>query len=319
MRRSSHLFILFAITCWLERHTYVDWASHPTAKLILSSRDRNCKQYVTGARMWPAFFIAALWATNTVMQTNVPLHVRIGAGGSFATGYLLAWFIPVWFRQRHVRNRTTCWNAAVLCSWSELEPSRQVIMYRQKGRCKPSADWRHTGVWVTPLLQGGHCSMGSPPGLHHRCRFAFRGNMSHPLWMDWKADRAGKTSAGAMGCDRNKLDGAAVRFDRLFRDVGKPVGAENCGERLSVILSGKRSLEAFRDGSKSNFDLDGLTPGEVFGLGVTFTRKELDLARRKLVKELRRWHYGRLKMRTAREMALRRVNVAYDALRGEAA
>jgi hypothetical protein len=95
---------------------------------------------------------------------------------------------------------------------------------------------------------------------------------------------------------------------------------QNCGERLTVILSGKQSLEAFRDISKSNFDLDGLTPGEVFGLGVTFTRKELDLARRKLIKELRsgRWHNGGLKQRTAREMALRRVNVAYDALRGEA-
>src|SRR5262249_33245941 len=49
-------------------------------------------------------------------------------------------------------------------------------------------------------------------------------NMSRPLWMDWTADWPGKPPAGALGRNRNQLDSADVRFGRLFRAMGKPLG-----------------------------------------------------------------------------------------------
>jgi hypothetical protein len=105
-----------------------------------------------------------------------------------------------------------------------------------------------------------------------------------------------------------------------FKPWVNPWVLEDCGERLSAILHGKRLSEPFSEGSESNVDLDGLTPGEVLGLGVMFTRKELDLARRKLVKQFHpiKWHDAGRRVRTAREMARKRVDAAYEALREEA-
>ena len=271
--------------------------------------------------MWVAFFIAALWTANTVMQTNVPLHVRIGAGGSFATGYILAWFIPVWFRQRHLREQNhlleRC-RALLMVGVGAFEAGDHVSAKRALQVIRRlEARWRlgdstffkvSIAAWailwaciiVVVLPFGGICL------IHYGWtgKLIAPGKLLQELWV---------ATAISLTAPLYALIG-------YFEAWANPWVPENCGERLSVILSGKRSLAPFRDGSKSNFDLDGLTPGEVFGLGVTFTRRELDLARRRLVKELPpdRWHSGGLKMRTAREMALRRVNVAYDALRGEA-
>lgn len=271
--------------------------------------------------MGAAFFIAALWATNTVIQTNVPLQVRIGAGGLFATGYILAWFIPVWFRQRHLREQNhlleRC-RALLMVGVGAFETGDHASAKRALQTIRRlEAHWRlgdstffkvSIAAWailwaciiVVVLPFGGIC-------LIH---YGWTGKLIAPekllqeLWV---------ATAISLTAPLYPLIG-------YFEAWSNPWVPQNCGERLTVMLSGKQSLEAFRDISKSNFDLDGLTPGEVFGLGVTFTRNELDLARRKLIKQLRsgRWHNGGLKQRTAREMALRRVNVAYDALRGEA-
>ena len=274
--------------------------------------------------MWAAFFIAALWATNAVMETNVPLHVRIGAGGSFATGYILAWFIPVWFRQRHLREQNhlleRC-RALLMVGVGAFETGDHVSAKRALLSIRRlEARWRlgdstffKVSIAAWAILLGACIIVVVLPfgGIDALIHYGWTGKLIAPekllqeLWV---------ATAISLTAPLYALIG-------YFQAWANPWVPENCGERLSVILSGKRSLEAFRDGSNSNFDLDGLTPGEVFGLGVTFKRKELMyLVRRKLVKELRknRWHYGGLKMRTAREMALRRVNIAYDALRGEA-
>ena len=322
------MFILFAfVVRWLDRHTYLYtcswglyWASQAIAKLILSSRDRNCEQHVR-ARMWAAFFIAALWVTSTDMQPNTPLLVRFGAGGSFATGYIFAWFIPVWFRQCHLREQNhlleRC-RVLLMVGVRAFEAGDHVSAKRAlQAIHRLEAHWRlgdsiffkvSIAAWATlwacivvvVLPLGGIC-------LIH---YAWTGKLIAPenllqeLWV---------ATAISLTAPLYALIG-------YFQAWVNPWAPGNCGERLAIILSGKRSLEAFGDSCKSNFDLDGLTPGEVFGLGVMFTQKELDLARRKLVKALRpdRWHKGDLKVATAREMALKRVNVAYDALREEA-
>jgi hypothetical protein len=271
--------------------------------------------------MWAAFFMAAPWVTNTVMQADAPLLVRIGAGGSFAIGYILAWFIPVWLRQRHLREQNhlleRC-RALLMVGVSAFETGDHVSAKRAlQAIIRLEAHWRlgdatffkvSIAVWaiiwaciiVVVLPLGGIC-------LIH---YGWTGKLLPPekLWQElWVATAISLTAP-------------LYALIGYFKAWANPWVPENCGERLSAILSGKRALEAFGDSSKTDFDLDGLTPGEVFGLGVTFTRRELDLARRKLVKELRsdRWRNNGLKVRTARELALRRVNVAYDALRGEA-
>ena len=63
--------------------------------------------------------------------------------------------------------------------------------------------------------------------------------------------------------------------------------------------------------------LDGLSGRQLFGLSPVFSRRNLDRARRHLVKELHPdlWHDAKPSSRRAREEALKRVNAAYDALR----
>jgi hypothetical protein len=271
--------------------------------------------------MWAAFCIAALWVSNTAMQTDTPLLVRIGAGGSFATGYILAWFIPVWLRQRHLREQNhlleRC-RALLMIGVGAFEAGDHDSAKRALQVIRRlETHWRlgdsiffkvSIAAWailwaciIIVVLPFAGISL-----IHYGWtgKLIAPGNLLHDLWV---------ATAICLTAPLYALIG-------YFEAWANPWAPENCGERLSAILSGERSLEAFRDGSKSNFDLDGLTPGEVFGLGVTFTRKELDLARRKLLTQLRpdRWNTGGQKARTAREMALRRVNVAYDALCEEA-
>jgi hypothetical protein len=274
-----------------------------------------------GARMWAACFIAALWATNTVVQTNAPLLVRIGAGGAFATGYILAWFIPVWFRQRHLREQTRLMDrcrALLMVGVGALETGDHVSAKRALLTIRRlEAHWRlgastffKVSIAAWAILWACIILLVLPLGGTCLIYYGWTGELIAPEYLLQELWVATAIS----------LTAPLYALFGYFEAWANPWVPENCGERLSAVLSGKRSLEVLEDGFKSNCDLDGLTPGEVFGLGVTFTRKELDLARRKLVKELRsdRWQEGGLKVRTAQEMALRRVNVAYDALRGEA-
>jgi len=271
--------------------------------------------------MWAAIFMAALCFTNTVIQANTPLLVRIGAGGSFATGYILAWFIPVWLRQRHMREQNhlleRC-RALLMVGVRAFEAGDHVSAKRALQVIRRlEAHWRlgdsiffkmSIAAWailwaciIIVVLPFGGITL-----IHYGWtrKLIAPENLLQELWV---------ATAISLTAPLYALIG-------YFEAWANPWVPDNCGARLAAILSGKRSVEPSGDDSKSIFDLDGLTPGEVFGLGVTFTRKELDLARRKLVKELRsdRWITGGQKVRTAREMALMRVNVAYDALCREA-
>lgn len=63
--------------------------------------------------------------------------------------------------------------------------------------------------------------------------------------------------------------------------------------------------------------LDGLSNHQLFGLGPEFSRRNLDRARRRLVKQLHPdlWNDANPSARRGREDALKRVNAPYDALR----
>jgi hypothetical protein len=266
--------------------------------------------------MWAAFLIAALWVTTTVIQADTPLLVRIGAGGSFATGYILAWVIPVWLRQRHLREQNhlleRC-RALLMVGVGAFEAGDHVSAKRALQVIRRlEAHWRlgdsvffKMSIAAWAILWACIIIVVLPFGGLSLIHYAWTGKL---IALETLAQELWVATAISLTAPLYALLG-------YFEAWANPWVPENCGARLAAILSGKRSVEASWDVSKSNFD-----PGEVFGLGVTFTLKELDLARRKLVKELRRdrWITANQKERTAREMALMRVNVAYDALRREA-
>jgi hypothetical protein len=100
-----------------------------------------------------------------------------------------------------------------------------------------------------------------------------------------------------------------------------PWAIDNCGDRLWQLMFGPRAVEIAPEEVKINVpDFDGMTPREVFGLGLHCTRRELNKARRRLVQELHpdRWQSARPEQRKAREEALKRVNAAHDALSPQA-
>ena len=99
-----------------------------------------------------------------------------------------------------------------------------------------------------------------------------------------------------------------------------PWAIENSGDRLWQLINGGRNVESLppQKDSTSVPTFDGMTAREVFGPGRYFKRRDLDKARRDLVRELHpdRWHAADTRERHAREESLKPV-AAYDELRKE--
>ena len=56
----------------------------------------------------------------------------------------------------------------------------------------------------------------------------------------------------------------------------KPWAIDNCGDRLWQLMFGSRAVEIAPEEAKFNVpDFDGMTPREIFGMGLRFTRREL--------------------------------------------
>jgi len=269
--------------------------------------------------MWAAFSVAALLVANTATQTDTPLFVRIVAGGAFATAYVFAWFMPIWFRQRHLRDQNRLLErcrALFLVGARAFEAGDQGSAKRALQTIgKLEAHWRlgntmllKVSIAAWAILWGCVIVVVLPFGSICLAHYGWTGQLIAPanlLQELWVATAISLTAPMY----------ALVAY---FEPWVNPWVLEDCGKRLSAILRGNRLPEPLSEGSESN--LDGLTPGEVLGLGVMFTRKELDVARRKLVKQLHpiTWYDAGLKVRTAREMARKRVDAAYEALREEA-
>jgi hypothetical protein len=271
--------------------------------------------------MWAAFSVAALLIVDTATQANTPLLVRIVAGGAFAIAYALAWFIPIWFRHRHLRDQNQLLErcrALLLVGARALEAGEQGSANRALETIRRlEAHWRLGNTMLFKVSLAAWAGLWAcvvvfvlPLGAICLAHYGSTGQLIDPanlLLELWVATAISMTAPmyGLVG---------------YFEPWVNPWVLEDCGERLSAILHGKRLSEPFSEGSASNVDLDGLTPGEVLGLGVMFTRKELDLARRKLVKQFHpiKWYDAGLKVRAAREMARKRVDAAYEALREEA-
>lgn len=99
----------------------------------------------------------------------------------------------------------------------------------------------------------------------------------------------------------------------------KPELLTDCAARLRAILSAQRQVAFPRWTGSLGEKLgpDGLSARDVLGVGRTFTRKELDAARRRLSTTLHpdRHHDATPAERAAQEEAMKRINAAYDLLR----
>lgn len=102
-----------------------------------------------------------------------------------------------------------------------------------------------------------------------------------------------------------------------FTEWGNPDAIRNCGDRLWQILHGPKGLAASpKKKPKGRRKLAGLNPRQIFGLGNSYTRKELDKARRDLARALHPDLFQNISEdeRAAREEELKNVNAAYDEL-----
>jgi hypothetical protein len=142
------------------------------------------------------------------------------------------------------------------------------------------------------------------------------------LWIHWGIHKSATATWGDAVSTSLLISLPAFlhAFIAYFETWTNPHAIENCGDRLWQMLHGPKDLELKPETIKSDTSVfDGMTPREVFGLGFGFTRRQLDLSRRRLVQALHpdRWHNAPVAERKAREEALKRVNVAYDVLRRE--
>lgn len=113
--------------------------------------------------------------------------------------------------------------------------------------------------------------------------------------------------------------GSVWALESYFGEWTNPWAISDCGDRLQRLLNAARNvtiMPEFEVGQDEPL-LGGLSDHQLFGLSPVFSRRNLDRARRRLVKELHPdlWHDAKPSARRAREEALKSVNAAYDALR----
>ncbi|HRN87898.1 MAG TPA: J domain-containing protein [Hyphomicrobium sp.] len=249
-------------------------------------------------------------------------HIRIGFG-ALALGYVVAWYVPIWFKHRHVnaQNRLLDRCRALLILGSRayedgdklgaeaiLKRIRRLEGLWKLGNAIPFR--LSLALWALAFAVVA-CVMIRFAGLVV-AHYGWKGKV---LTSDNLASELGIALIVSMTAPLYALMG--------YFDAWKNEWAiENCGDRLWQLLYGPRDVAAASETeSVYGLDFDGMSARELFGLGYRFTRRELDSARRKLVKELHpdRWYSASPRERKSREEALKRVNAAYDSLRAEAA
>lgn len=263
--------------------------------------------------------LAGIWLA--LMLTEPLLHVRVGLG-SMAAGYVIAWYVPVWFKNRHVvaQNRLLdrCRMLLLLGSRAagagDKEGAEEILLrIRRLERL-----WRY-GNSLPFKLSLALWAIAWGAILCVAIRFAGQ-EVVHHGWTgtlipaDKILDELGVTV----------LISITVPFLAMigyFEAWKNPWAIENAGDRLWEILYGPRGISLQPEPEDPAPNFDGMSPQEIFGLGHHFTRRELDRARRRLVQDLHpdRWHSASPKERHIREEALKRVNAAYDLLKREAA
>lgn len=260
--------------------------------------------------------IAGLWLA--LLWYEPQTHVRIGLG-SMALGYVIAWYVPIWFKHRHVvaQNRLLDRCRALLILGARAseggdKPGAEAVLARIR---RLERLWK-LGNAIPFRLSLALWGIAWAIAICVLIRFAGL-IVVHYGW-------TGKLLEGDKILSELGIAGAISMTAPLYALIGyfeawkNEWAIENCGDRLWQLLYGPRAIELPPEPEKAGVpSFDGMSAREVFGLGHSFSRRDLDKSRHRLVKELHpdRWHNAGPRERNAREEALKRVNAAYDALR----
>jgi hypothetical protein len=263
--------------------------------------------------MWGAFFFAAIWVS---LAFDAPgASTKLGVA-SMALSYIIVWYVPIWFKHRHVKSQNKlldrCRALLILgCQAFEAgDKAGEKILSRIR---------RLEGLWRIGNSIPFRVSLAVWAiawGIAACVLIRFLGI----LVVDYGYTRRPlPADVGAEFWLVVLISASAPIYALLsyFEAWINPWVIDNCGDRLWQFMFGPRAVEIAPDKIKIDVpDFDGMTPREIFGMGLRFTRRELDKARRRLVQEMHpdRWHHASVFERTAREEALKRVNAAYDVL-----
>lgn len=267
--------------------------------------------------MVSAIFGAGLWLAMCLGEPPAALTALL----PMAVSFLVAGFVPIWVRHRHVRaqNRLLARCRVLLLAASQAlargnRTTASSILVRIQ---RLERLWRYGD---SVLFRGGLllwavgtavvlCVLTRTLGLLARDHFWGTGPLT------------------AQQIQEHLIVAAAISLMAPLEAVGSYCDAwrqqwaiDNCGERLWQLLHGPRGLTLADPAADTAPCFVGLSPREIFGLGPTYTRRELDAARRLLVWDLHPDRHPRMlpSERQAREQALKQVDAAYDILRSGA-
>lgn len=263
--------------------------------------------------------IVAIWMLVIVFERQT--HVQLGLG-SMALGYVLAWYVPIWFKHRHVKSQNRlldrCRALLILGSRAidagdRTAAEQALLRIRRLERLWKlgNAVLFRTCLAVWAIAWGVAASMA--------IRFAGL-LVVHYGWTD-KLLAADKVLSELWLAAMISATAPLYALMGYFEAWVNPWAIEDSGDRLWQLIHGGRNVEILPPKGKRNSvpTFDGMTAREVFGLARSFKRRDLDKARRDLVRELHpdRWHAADARERHAREESLKRVNAAYDELCAE--
>lgn len=267
--------------------------------------------------MWAAVCMAALWLLIALTDT-APAPVRLGMS-SIAFGFLLAWYIPASFKNRHVKSQNRLLDrcrALLILGSQELEIGnkaaaddalRRIRRLESRWRVGDSLSFRLSlMLWAVAWAVIACIAI------------RFLGAVASNYGWTGKLPAVKESVSDLWVAALISMSAPIYALVGYFEAWTNPWAIENCGDRLWQLIYGPRGVEPAPDQITADVpDFDGMTPREIFGLGQNFTLRELDRARRALVRELHpdRWQSVNSQELAAREEALKRVNAAYDVLR----
>ncbi len=263
---------------------------------------------IFGAGLWLAICLGEPAAAQTAL---LPM----------ALSFLVAGFVPIWLRHRHVRaqNRLLerCRVLFMAASQALARGDRATALSILLRIQRLERLWRYGDsalVRVSLLLWAvgaavALCTLTRTLGLLARDHFWGTGPLTGRQVQEHLIVAAALSLLGPLEA-----------VGGYFAAWRHPSAIDNCGERLWQLLHGPRGLTLADPAADTAPCFEGLSPREIFGLGPTYTLRELDAARRRLVWDLHPDRHARMlpSERQAREQALKRVNAAYDILRSGA-
>lgn len=267
--------------------------------------------------MVTAIFGAGLWLALCLGEPAAAQTALL----AMALSFLVAGFVPIWLRHRHVRAqnrllercRVLLMAASQALARGDRTTASSILLRIQR----LERLWRYgdSVLFRASLLLW---AVGTAVVLCVLTRYLGLLTRDH-FWGD------GPLTARQI--QEHLIVAAAVSLFAPLEAVGgycdawrQPWTIDNCGERLREMLHGPRALLRAEGAGDRPLSFDGLSPREIFGLGPAYTLRELNAARRRLVWDLHPDRHPRMQPgeRHAREQALKHVNATYDLLRSAA-